>query len=124
MDPEGIQKVLTAASSNETTLVKVNLKLTHPFPSDLIVNLVSPQGRSYQVLENSTTQAGTSEVAVAIPVMKEPIAGAWLLKVVDTKQGDTGTLDSWSLRVNAIAGSERTAPTASCAARKPFAPKY
>ncbi len=82
--------------------VRLHISVTHPFTNDLGVYLISPSG----------TESILNPVFNEILVDNEDLdwnllsnafygespQGEWKLKVIDAAPGDSGTLDSWSLK--------------------------
>ncbi len=100
--------------------VDVNLNITHTFKGDLYVELLSPNGTTV-ILHNRTGSSTDNIVATydddgggTLPSGAlsdfdfSQSAGVWRLRVSDQASTDTGVLNSWSLRIGAVAG---TCPT-------------
>jgi subtilisin-like proprotein convertase family protein len=86
--------------------LKVSVDITHPYTGDLRVVLLSPTGRRV-VLHNRTGGSAddlhlsldSTPPSALAPLVGQPVAGEWLLRVSDHARADTGTLDRWRLEV-------------------------
>ena len=82
--------------------VRLHITVTHPFTNDLGVYLISPAGTE------SILNPVFNEILVANEDLDwnllsnafygESPRGEWKLKVIDAAPGDSGTLESWSLK--------------------------
>jgi len=120
----------TIEISNRGTIadLEVSLDLTHSWDSDLDVFLIAPDGTRIELFSNVggagdnfrktflDDAAETSIVDGMAPFMGTfrpeasleilaglSLTGTWTLEITDDTAGDIGTLDSWSLWVDAIA---------------------
>jgi subtilisin-like proprotein convertase family protein len=85
-----------AVGSGQVRLVAASVPIRHPYPRDLTVVLVSPEGR----------EALLGGLGADVPVAGfagGAAAGRWTLRITDGAAGDIGTLEAWSLRVDACA---------------------
>jgi len=97
--------------------VNVDVNITHTYIGDLIVDLVSPSGTSVRL--HDRTGGSTDNIVVTFDDEGtapdgpgtlsdfdfESSAGLWTLIVSDNAGGDTGTLNSWALRIVPAAGN-------------------
>ncbi len=124
---------VSTISSNETgniTSIEVNLNVTHSWIGDLVVALVHPDGTSINLWNRtcnnpqngninvtfkdgagaivcaSPTTGTYSPVQALAPFIGKPKSGTWTLRVTDFFNGDTGTLNSWSVNFGCILGNE------------------
>lgn len=84
----------------EHVLVKVNI--THPRISDLGIELESPEGTTTKLMNINSRVMGANLVNIYFGVNAfygERSLGNWTLKVVDGKNGLTGTFSNWSLTI-------------------------
>jgi subtilisin-like proprotein convertase family protein len=136
--PDGSGNVtssLTVGALNGSIMdVNVNFTITHTRDSNLTVTLISPSGTSILLVNhngstgqnfNNTTiddQAGTAissgtapfsgsyrPSSVLSPLNGQNAQGTWQLVVSDTVSGNTGVLNSWSLKI--LTASEPTTTT-------------
>ena len=111
---------LTAAPDQIITNLEVSLSLTHEFLADLWIELQSPAGRVVPLLQNRCPLSNSIDITfsdssalltcqdsltgyAASPdgqlsdLLFEPAAGAWILRITDQYQGDTGVLSEWCI---------------------------
>jgi subtilisin family serine protease/subtilisin-like proprotein convertase family protein len=114
-DPDnvGLNSVLNIADDITAFGMEVGVDITHTFSGDLTVSLTSPAGTkvvlreraggaSDDIVESYTTGAFNGEVAT----------GDWTLNVLDSANGDDGTLNSWRLDITGIGEVSPTPPVA------------
>lgn len=96
--------------------VDVNVNISHTYIGDLYVELLSPSGTT--VILHNRTGTGTDNIVATydddgggtLPSGAlsdfdfSQSAGVWRLRVSDQASTDTGVLNSWSLRIGAVAG--------------------
>jgi subtilisin-like proprotein convertase family protein len=78
--------------------------IDHSFLGDLEISLTSPTNQTVllqsRLLGRSTRLQLTytlQTTALLRRFLNQPAQGRWQLRVVDAAEGDTGTLNSWSL---------------------------
>jgi len=105
--------------------VTVNVSLTHPLTSDLVLTLIAPNGRrvllanmrgagadyTTTVFDDAAAQSigagaspfiGSFQPEEPLAVLRGlPIQGDWLLEINDTATGNVGMIDAWSLDITA-----------------------
>lgn len=110
--------------------IEVNLNVTHSWIGDLVIALVHPDGTSIDLWNRTCNNpqngninvtfkdgagpivcasptAGTySPVQALAPFIGKPKSGNWTLRVTDFFNGDTGTLNSWSVNFGCTLGNE------------------
>ena len=82
--------------------VMVNLKITHPRPADLGIELTSPSGTVSQLtyVNSGIQQTNINQYSLGSNAFYgETSLGMWKLKVIDGQVGQTGTLDNWNLKI-------------------------
>jgi subtilisin-like proprotein convertase family protein len=113
----GIISTLATTVAGNATEAKVDVAISHPFPTDLVVTLVSPEGKETKVypvegnlvkLKNPFTRKSKQlegeekgifqSFNVKMPASE--IQGEWKLKVVDKAARDEGTLKKWGLTLS------------------------
>ena len=97
----GIESTNVVAGNGNVGTLSLSLHITHTFRGDLIVTLVAPGGASLLV---ANREGGAAQDLVivdqAIATFNGmPAAGTWKLQVADGAAADTGTLDTWSLKI-------------------------
>ena len=72
--------------------------IKHPRRGDVVIDLVSPGGKTWR-LKNASTTDTTANLYQLFPVdgTGQASTGDWYLKVSDVRAGSTGYIDSWSL---------------------------
>ena len=109
-NPVGISSTQYVAADEEVVTVTVDVEVTHADMSQVSIKLFSPAGT--EVTLYSGGEAGEANLNTNFgwqaPIdggnvysfNGESSTGTWRLQVIDTGTGETGTLDSWTLRVN------------------------
>ena len=84
--------------------VSVAVDITHPFKSDLKIDLVAPSGVAATLYDG--IRAGINpeanivgELPMSTELQGQAAKGTWQLRVGDYEPGDSGTLNSWTLTV-------------------------
>jgi len=98
----GVDSTITMAGFN-SALDKLTFKLSisHSYRSDLSVRLISPAGTEKIVHNRTGGSADDLSVDVELSDFNgENPEGVWTLHVSDHARYDTGTLDSWSIRLS------------------------
>jgi hypothetical protein len=100
-NPTGITSNLAVTGNGNVLSLSLSLQITHTFRGDLVVTLISPAGTSFVV---SNREGGaTANIVITDQAITTfsgtPAAGTWKLQVQDLSNVDTGTLDSWSLKI-------------------------
>ncbi len=108
-DAAGVADTLyVTAPGVDVSGLAVQVDITHTYQGDLVVELVSPSGTVVTLHDRSG--GGTDDIHGWYPdelapagnldaLLGEPADGAWILRVRDLASYDTGTLDSWCLRL-------------------------
>ena len=121
LDSSTTSTTLTVLDSVDLVDLSVTLSITHPSSSDLQVFLTNPEGTRIELFSNVGTGAdftntvlddgasasivdgdspftGTYQpVGSLSEFLGEETAGDWVLEIVDSVTGNTGTLDAWQL---------------------------
>jgi len=131
-DANGIVSTINVIDNKLISNVNVEVKITHPYVSDLAISLISPSGITILLSVNNggtgSNYANTifdDSATVNISDGSPPFSGTyipqipftyvnntesqglWSLKVVDSGEADTGTIDSWSIEVCGIPTASR-----------------
>ena len=106
----GITSTRFIAEDTTVETISLDLVIDHPDPTQLQVTLTSPTGTAITIVDGATTTLtevnGNFGWEFAIEggdlysYHEESIAGVWILQVVDSAAGSSGSLESWRLRVN------------------------
>lgn len=105
VDPAGIQSTFMINETGTIEDIKLKVDITHKYPSDLVVHLISPNGEKAELHnirgweENicKTYDANTTKGLRSL-LMKEA-HGIWTLSVADTKWQHKGILENWGLEL-------------------------
>jgi subtilisin family serine protease len=91
---------ITACEGKASYATTANVRITHPYRGDLVIDLVAPDGTTYR-LKNASTTDGADNVnqTYTVNAATKPANGVWTLKVRDLYRVDSGTLTSWTLDV-------------------------
>jgi subtilisin-like proprotein convertase family protein len=88
--------------------LEVDVSITHAYVGDLRLQLVAPSGRSALLQAESDDASSDLERTYDVgnapalaTLLGETAAGEWRLEVADVGEDDAGTLNAWSLRVQA-----------------------
>ena len=109
----GVDLIITIPDDLTVFGVETFVDITHTWSGDLVVSLTSPQGTKTVLRAN---QGGSTDDIVATFLSAdfngEIAAGDWILNVVDTANGDNGTVNTWSLLITGIGEVGPAAPNA------------
>lgn len=112
----GVASTITSVHNFEIEAVQVKVAITHPYVSDIGLELTSPSGTK-SILMNINSQIADEDMIDVVFLTNafygESSRGDWKLKVIDGESKDTGTLDNWSLNIFGHVDAERsdTTPT-------------
>ena len=100
----GVSHTLSVAEKDAITIdsVQIELNVTHPSVSDIGVELTSPAGTRSKILNiNSQIQVVdiSGWVLSSNAFYGESSKGDWTIKLIDGASGNTGTLDSWKIKL-------------------------
>ena len=106
----GITSVRYVADSLTVDTLSLDLQMTHGDLGEVTVTLTSPLGTSLVIYDGGNPGETSFNQNIGWEVEfntgnlysfnGENIQGTWMLNVVDATNGNTGTLDSWTLRFN------------------------
>jgi Zn-dependent metalloprotease len=86
-----------AGSATANTTITVHI--SHSYRGDLQIDLISPKGDTARLKNaNPYDSAADVDATYTVNASDETRNGTWKLKVTDVYSGDTGTLDSWSVK--------------------------
>jgi len=114
-DPDdiGINSIITVPDPITVFGMSVSVDITHTYSGDLILTLISPEGTAAilransggsidDIVETYETDAFNGEVGT----------GDWILNIVDTFNGDNGTLNAWGIEISGLGEVGPRAPSA------------
>ena len=108
-DPSGVGSSISFSERGTVQSIELLADITHTYVGDLRVELVAPSGKR-SILHNKTgggtdnllLQLKSSESPELGTLAGEPLHGAWVLRVADLEELDTGTLNRWSLKMTYV----------------------
>ena len=78
---------------------RVDVDIRHTYRGDLKVELIAPDGSAYLIKDVSGSDSADNVIGYAtLDLSRELLNGRWTLKVTDNWRGDTGYINSWSIR--------------------------
>ncbi|MBW4473372.1 MAG: S8 family serine peptidase [Stenomitos rutilans HA7619-LM2] len=103
-NPQGATSTIQITDAGTVRSLQVSVTIDHSFLGDLQISLTSPAnqtvllqsrnlGRSTRLQTTYTLQTTT----LLRRFLNQSAQGSWKLRVVDAAEGDTGTLNNWSL---------------------------
>lgn len=96
----GITSSIPIVGGGTVASLAMSLSITHDFPADLYIRLISARGTGYVISDPWTDNINTQFDNQLIPAFAdESAAGPWSLDVTDIERGSVGTLDGWSLSI-------------------------
>ena len=104
---------ITVPDSVMVGTVSVGVDLTHPFRSDLKIDLVAPSGVATTLYDGIRGGINPEDnILERLPVTDalqgQAAQGTWQLRVGDYEQEDTGTLHSWDLTITPASATQET----------------
>lgn len=110
--PAGITSAVDLDAAGTATSIEVTLDVTHPYVSDLKVELEAPSGaravlhdRAGEDGDDIRTTLRSDAGSPLAALVGEAVDGAWKLHVADTARRDTGRLNSWRIAVGYSPGA-------------------
>ena len=102
---------ITVPDSVMVGTVSVGVDLTHPFRSDLKIDLVAPSGVATTLYDGVRGGINPEDnILERLPVTDalqgQAAQGTWQLRVGDYEQEDTGTLHSWDLTITPASATQ------------------
>jgi len=105
-NPAGIERSMVTPVNGTIKEIEVGIDITHTYISDLLVNLVSPDGiavslhsRTGESADNIITTYSFNNNIRLQALRNRNIQGTWKLKVSDVIGQDIGKLNKWSLKI-------------------------
>ena len=88
---------VSGRTGNAPANASVAVNIVHTFVGDLKVDLVAPDGTSYNLRSYTGGSADNINATYAVNLSSEALNGTWTLRVHDSRKGDTGYIDGWSV---------------------------
>lgn len=123
-DPDGVSSTISIPDNKLISKVKVKVSISHTYVEDLLLELTSSKGitillsvanggdgnnytnttfddsASISIANGSAPFNGSFKPQIPLAYLNDTESqGNWTLKVVDSGEADTGTIDSWSLEI-------------------------
>lgn len=98
-DNTTVESAITVSgrSGNASATSTVAVDIRHTFISDLLVQLVAPDGTLYTLHNRTGTSTDNIIRSYTVNLSSELLNGTWRLRVNDNAAQDTGFINSWSL---------------------------
>ncbi len=85
-------------AGNAPAVLKVKVKIVHPYRGDLEIDLIAPDGAAYRLKNASIFEFDEDlNATYKVDASASPASGVWTLKISDKYSGDAGYLDDWGL---------------------------
>ncbi|MDY6976526.1 MAG: S8 family serine peptidase [Pseudomonadota bacterium] len=107
----GVDLVINVPDDLTVFGMQASVDITHTYSGDLVLSLTSPQGTTTVLRQNQG--GGTDDIVESYNTDAfngEVATGDWTLNVLDTFNGDNGTVNTWSLVVTGIGEVGPTPP--------------
>ncbi|GIF71993.1 M6 family metalloprotease domain-containing protein [Asanoa siamensis] len=104
-DMNGVADTITFDSPGTVRAMTFEADITHPFAGDLRIVLLSPTGRRAVLHDRVRTgrnlhlELDSEPPSALAPMVGQPVAGDWLLRVTDASSDDAGTLERWRIEI-------------------------
>jgi hypothetical protein len=82
---------------NGSTAATIAVDISHTYIGDLIVDLIAPSGRVYNLHNRAGGSSDNLVKTYTLNLSGEPVEGIWTLRIQDAALADTGQLNSASL---------------------------
>jgi len=100
LDFQGVDTTLEIKDDFVVEAVEVTVRASHSFRGDLTIVLTSPFGTKSVLQEtHNDRSANMNWMFVTVRSWGEQSKGTWSLHVEDRKNGNTGNLESWKIKV-------------------------
>ncbi|HET8659779.1 MAG TPA: S8 family serine peptidase, partial [Micromonosporaceae bacterium] len=90
---------ISNCNRNASSTSQVEVHIIHPYRGDLVIRLVAPDGTIYDLKLRSNDSGDDIHATYTVNLSTEAANGQWRLRVRDRRAGNTGFLDSWTLRL-------------------------
>ncbi|HZN20739.1 MAG TPA: S8 family serine peptidase, partial [Micromonosporaceae bacterium] len=90
---------ISGCGRNASATSQVEVHIIHPNRGDIEIRLLAPDGSSYTLKRRSNDTGDDIHATYVVGLSSEAADGTWQLQVRDRRAGNTGFLDSWTLRL-------------------------
>jgi subtilisin-like proprotein convertase family protein len=94
---------ISGCAGNAGSASTVEVHIVHTYIGDLVVSLVAPDGSAYVLHNRAGGSADNIDTTYTVNLSSEVANGTWRLRVQDAASADTGFVNSWTLRLDAVA---------------------
>ncbi|HZM78881.1 MAG TPA: S8 family serine peptidase [Candidatus Limnocylindrales bacterium] len=91
--------VISGCTGNASATSGVEVHIIHPFRGDLQIDLLAPDGTVRRLQSRSADSGDDIHTTYVVDLSSETRNGNWRLRVRDRRVGNTGFIDSWTLRL-------------------------
>ena len=106
-DPAGATSTIEVPDGGKVQALSLTVDISHSYKGDLTVSLVSPTGTEHIVHDGTGSSDDDVKGTFTINAfLGEDAAGTWTLKVVDSANADTGTINSFGLSITRCSGDD------------------
>ncbi|MEU1372889.1 M4 family metallopeptidase [Streptomyces triculaminicus] len=90
--------IVVTRSGNGSSALKVDVNITHTYRGDLKIDLVAPDGKSWNLKDaDAWDSAADVKETYTVDASGASATGTWKLQVQDVYSGDDGTVNGWKL---------------------------
>ena len=89
---------VSGRTGNAPASTPVTVDISHTWKGDLKVDLVAPDGSVYVLSNYAGGSADDIKQTFSVNLSSEALNGSWKLRVNDKASGDTGRINSWSIK--------------------------
>ncbi|MEG1679529.1 MAG: proprotein convertase P-domain-containing protein, partial [Stenotrophomonas sp.] len=89
---------VSGRTGNAPASTPVTVDISHTWKGDLKVDLVAPDGSVYVLSNYAGGSADDIKQTFTVNLSSEALNGSWKLRVNDKASGDTGRINSWSIK--------------------------
>jgi len=90
---------ISGCAGNASATSEVEVHIIHPFRGDLQIDLLAPDNTAYRLQSRSADSGDDIHTTYVVNLSSETRNGNWQLRVRDRRAGNTGFIDSWTLRL-------------------------
>jgi hypothetical protein len=86
-------------TGNASATAHVSLNISHTYIGNLVIDLIAPSGRVYNLHNRAGGDADSLVTTVNLNLSGEPMMGLWRLRIRDAAARDSGQLNDWRLQL-------------------------
>ncbi|MCO7224489.1 M14 family zinc carboxypeptidase [Pleionea sp. CnH1-48] len=96
----GASSSINSTRSGASGTVAVEVDIVHTYIGDLVVDLIAPDGSTYNLHNRTGGTTNNLQQTYSVNVGNVDSSGTWQLKVVDRARIDTGYINRWKITFN------------------------